>query len=88
MSLDFVVQNMSFGPNKNLLTRSDEQLLPVLLDFEISQVVPPEVLKVADEVRAQNEDQPEYVIRRKVRDACDRARRQIGDYTKGLNSIQ
>jgi len=82
MSLDFIVQNMSFGPNKNMLTRSDEQLLPVLLDFEISQVVPPEVLKVADEVRAQNEGQAEYVIRRKVRDACDRARRQIGDYTK------
>ena len=87
MSLDFVVQNMSFGPNKNLLARSDEQLLPVLLDFEISQVVPPEVLRVADEVRAQNEGQPEYVIRRKVRDACDQARRQIGDYTKGLDTI-
>jgi hypothetical protein len=88
MSLDFIVQNMSFGPNKNLLIRSDEQLLPVLLDFEISHVVPPEILKVADEVRAQNEGEPEYVIRRRVRDACDRARRQIGDYTKGLNPIQ
>ena len=87
MSLDFIVQNMSFGPNKNLLARSDEQLLPVLLDFEIYQVVPPEVLRVADEVRAQNEGQPEYVIRRKVRDACDQARRQIGDYTKGLDTI-
>lgn len=87
MSPDFIVQNMSFGPNKNLLARSDEQLLPVLLDFDLSQVVPPEILKVADEVRAQNVGQPEYVIRRKVRDACDRARREIGDYTKGVNSI-
>lgn len=87
MSLDFIVQNMSFGPNKNFLTRSDEQLLPVLLDFDLSQVVPPEILKVADEVRAQNEGQPEYMIRRKVRDACDRARREIGDYTRGINSV-
>lgn len=87
MSLDFIVQNMSFGPHKNMLTRSEEQLLPVLLDLEISQVIPTEVLKVAEEVRAQNDGQPEYVIRRKVRDACDRARRQIGDYTKGIDSI-
>jgi hypothetical protein len=52
MSLDFIVQNMSFGPIKNQLTRSAEQLLPTLLDFDISQVVPSEVLKVADDVRA------------------------------------
>jgi hypothetical protein len=78
MSLDFIVQNMSFGPDKNALARSEEQLLPVLLDLEMSQVVPSELLRVADEVRAQNEGQPEYVIRRRVRDACDRTRRQGG----------
>lgn len=79
---------MSFGPNKNFLSRSDEQLLPVLLDFDISHVVPSEVLRVAEEVRQKNEGQPEYVIRRKVRDACDRARRQVGDCTNGLDQIQ
>lgn len=88
MSLDFIVQNMSFGPIKNQLSRSAEQLLPILLDLEIAQVVPPEVLKFADDVRSQNEGQPEYVIRRKVRDACDRARRQVGDYTNGFSSIE
>ncbi|MGE8515684.1 hypothetical protein [Alcaligenes sp. YSL9] len=88
MSLDFLVQNMSFGPNKSFLTRSDEQLLPVLLDLDISQVVPTEILHLAEEVRQQNEGQPEYVIRRKVRDACDRARRQIGDFTKGREQVQ
>lgn len=88
MSLDFLVQNMSFGPNKYHLTRSDEQLLPVLLDLDISQVVPTEVLRAAEEVRQQNEGQPEHVIRRKVRDACDRARRQVGNFTKGIDKIQ
>lgn len=88
MSLDFLVQNMSFGPNKNFLTRSDEQLLPVLLDLDVSQMVPAEVLRVAEDVRQRNEGQPEYVIRRKVRDACDRARRQIGVFTKGLDQIE
>lgn len=33
MSLDFLVQNMTFGPNKSNLSRTDEQLLPVLLDL-------------------------------------------------------
>jgi len=79
---------MSFGPNKYHLTRSDEQLLPVLLDLDISQVVPTEVLRAAEEVRQQNEGQPEHVIRRKVRDACDRARRQVGNFTKGIDKIQ
>lgn len=88
MSLDFLVQNMTFGPNKYNLTRTDEQLLPVLLDLDISQVVPQEVLRVAEEVRQQNEGQPEYVIRRKVRDACDRARKQVGNFTKGIERMQ
>ena len=88
MSLDFLVQNMTFGPNKSNLSRTDEQLLPVLLDLDISQVVPPEVLRVAEEVRQQNEGQPEYVICRKVRDACDRARKQVGSFTRGVEKIQ
>lgn len=88
MSLDFLVQNMTFGPNKSNLSRTDEQLLPVLLDLDISQVVPPEVLRVAEEVRQQNEGQPEYVIRRKVRDACDRARKQAGSFTRGVEKLQ
>ena len=88
MSLDFLVQNMTFGSIKSHLSRTDEQLLPVLLDLDISQVVPPEVLRVAEEVRQQNEGQPEYVIRRKVRDACDRARKQAGSFTKGVEKIQ
>ena len=75
MSLDFLVQNISFGPNRSFLTRSDEQLLPILLDLDIYEAIPTEVLRVAEEVRLQNIELPEFVIQRKVRDACDRARK-------------
>lgn len=85
MSLDFLIQNMSFGPNKSHLKRSDEQLLPVLLDVDIYHVLPPEILAVAENVRKQYEGQPEYVIRRKVRDACDRARRLGGGNADGMH---
>jgi hypothetical protein len=36
--------------------------------------MPEDILKLADEIRADNEGLPEYVIRRKVRDAINVAR--------------
>jgi hypothetical protein len=87
MSLDFLVQNISFGPSRSFLTRSDEQLLPILLDLDISEAVPPEVLCVAEEVRLQNIGQPEYVIQRKVRDACDQARRSGVSVARNVEDI-
>jgi len=52
--------------------------LPLILDIEMSESMPYDLLGLADKVRKENERLPEYVIRRKVRDAIDRARRRKG----------
>jgi hypothetical protein len=76
LSLDFLVNNLTFGPERSRLTRTQEQTLPIVLDVEMSESMPQDILKIADEVRRENEGLPEYVIRRKVRDAIDQARRR------------
>lgn len=88
MSLDFIVQNLSFGPMKNKINRSNETLLPVLLDMDIYQVVPVEIINLAERVREENSNEKEFIIRRRVRDACDKARRKIGAYSfQNLDSL-
>jgi hypothetical protein len=44
------------------------------LDVEMYESMPQDILGIADQVRQDNEGLPEYVIRRKVRDAIDHAR--------------
>ncbi len=44
----------------------------------MSESLPYDILQIADDVRTENEGLPEYVIRRKVRDAIDKARRRHG----------
>ncbi len=45
--------------------------------------MPRELIEIANRVREKNEDQPEHVIRRKVRDTCDRMKRRYGKVTQG-----
>lgn len=78
LSLSFLVNNITFGPDRRLLGKSDELSVPLILDLEISESMPYDILEIADRVRRENESLPEYVIRRKVRDAIDKARRHRG----------
>jgi hypothetical protein len=74
LSLDFLINNLTFGPERRHLTRTQEQTLPIVLDVEMYESMPQDILGIADQVRQDNEGLPEYVIRRKVRDAIDHAR--------------
>jgi hypothetical protein len=87
LSLSFLLNNMTFGPSRNLAGRTDGVSLPLILDIEMSESMPYDFLEIADKVRKENEGLPEYVIRRKVRDAIDRARRRKGclGYENDLN---
>jgi len=89
ISIDFLAHNLSFGPSRGRLQRTEEQLLPILLDFDLSEVMPKEIIEVAEKVRIDNEGMPDAVIRRKVRDACDRAKRKCGILTaQAINAEQ
>jgi hypothetical protein len=78
LSLSFLVNNMTFGPNRHLVGKTDELSLPLILDLEMSESMPYDILEIADRVRRENGTQPEYVIRRRVRDEVDKARRRKG----------
>lgn len=85
LSLDFLINNLTFGPRRRNLTRLKEQTLPIVLDIEMSESMPQDILQIADQVRQDNEGLPEYVIRRKVRDEINKARRRRGCF--GFSSI-
>jgi len=78
LSLNFLVNNLTFGPERRKLSRTQEQTLPIVLDIEMAESMPQDIMEIADRVRRENEGLPEYVIRRRVRDAIDRARRRRG----------
>ncbi len=78
LSLSFLINNLVFGPHRRFTDKAEQPFLPLLLDVEMSESLPHDILQIADKVRSENEGLPEYVIRRKVRDAIDRARHQRG----------
>jgi len=76
LSLSFLLNNMTFGPSRSQVGKEAELRLPLILDVEMSESFPHDIIQIADNVRRENDGLPEYVIRRKVRDAIDSARRR------------
>jgi hypothetical protein len=85
LSLSFLLNTMTFGPSRAQVGKAAELTLPLLLDVEMSESMPHDIIQVADKVRRENENLPEYVIRRKVRDSVDKARRGHGCF--GYSSV-
>ncbi len=82
MSLDFLANTLIFGPSRTNFDRKHEEMLPLFLEAGASEYMPKELIEIADRVRTKNEGLPEHVIRRKVRDACDRMKRRYGKITQ------
>lgn len=85
MSLSFLLNTMAFGGHRSEATKDTEPTIPLILDIEMSESMPHDLIQLADDVRRENEGLPEYVIRQKVRDAIDRARRHWGCFS--LNPV-
>lgn len=78
MSLSFLLNNMTFGPSRTQINKENSLTLPLILDIEMTESLPHDIIEIADKVRSENEGLPDYVIKRKVRDAIDKARRRHG----------
>jgi hypothetical protein len=78
LSLSFLLNTMTFGPYRAQTGNATEPTLPVILDIELSESMPHDIIQLADDVRRENDGLPEYVIQRKVRDAIDKARCRRG----------
>ena len=78
LSLSFLISSMTFGPQRSHIAKEDLLTLPMILDIEMAESMPHDILAIADKVRQEYSGRPEYVIRRMVRDAIDAARRRRG----------
>lgn len=89
MSADFLLNYLAFGPVRRQVSKDTEAALPVILEGALLPVLPRELLNVAEKVRTDCKGLPEYVVRRKVRDALDDARRRIGPMAiAGLDEVE
>jgi len=78
MSMSYLLDSMTFGSDRRSVGKAGQLALPLILDVEMSESMPHDFIEIAESVREEHEGMPEYVIRRKVRDAIDRARRRRG----------
>lgn len=78
MSPDFLVNYLVFGPVRRLVSKSTEACLPLVVELEVTEFLPPELIELAEKVRAECEGQPERIIKRRIRDAVDAAKRRRG----------
>ncbi|MFZ2301624.1 MAG: hypothetical protein WAW10_07125 [Gallionella sp.] len=89
MSADFLSNYLSFGPLRGKVAKHIDGILPVSIDPALVEYLTPELVSLANAVRGDSKGMPEHVIRRKVRDAMDDARRRTGDITKnGLRVME
>ena len=78
MSADFLVNYLSIGPIRSRITKDVESTLPIALDVGSFAELPADLLSEAERIRKEAGDLPEYIIRRRVRDCLDKAKRRPG----------
>lgn len=83
ISLDFLLSYLAVGPTRGKIRRSTGTALPLAVDMAPLELVPKELLDIAEEIRADLKDLPPAVVDRRVRDALDAARWRLGAVAKG-----
>jgi hypothetical protein len=78
LSLDFLAQYLTIGPGRSHLSKDSLQCLHVFFEPRLLSFLTKELMEEATRIRAEMKDKPEWVIRRRVRDHLDEARRRLG----------
>ena len=78
MSLDFLGQYLTFGPARSRVPKASARQLTVTLEPRLVSFLTRDLIKEATAIRGEMKDLPENVIRRRVRDHLDEARRKMG----------
>ena len=86
MSADFLVNYLSIGPIRSKVTKEVESTLPIALDVGLFNELPSDLLLEAERIRQDAGNLPEHIIRRRVRDSLDAAKRRPGQI--GREGIQ
>jgi hypothetical protein len=78
LSADFMVNYLAFGPIRSKVGKAKEAYLPLMVGLETARYLTPELIAEAEKLRDELRDLPDRVVRRRVRDYLDRARRCVG----------
>jgi hypothetical protein len=82
LSADFMVNYLAFGPVRRNVGKAKEAHLPLMMELGTARYLTPELLAEAESLREELRDLPDRVVRRRVRDHLDRARRCLGPIAK------
>lgn len=78
LSADFMVNYLAFGPVRRRVPKEREAQLPLLMELGTARYLTPELMAQAEQIREDLKNLPDRVVRRRVRDHLDMARRRIG----------
>jgi hypothetical protein len=78
ISPDFMLNYLAIGPARSRLSRRSEAALPLMLNMSVLDAVPPALVQLADQLRSELVGLPPRVVRRKIRETMDDARRLLG----------
>lgn len=78
ISPDFMINYLAIGPVRSRLSKKSEESLPLMLNMRVMDAVPPDLLVLAEELRQDLADLPARVVRRKIRETLEDARKLLG----------
>lgn len=82
LSADFLVNYLAFGPVRRNVRKNDESRLPLVMGVGSARFLTPELIIEAERIREGLKELPDRIVRRRVRDYLDRARRTRGPIAK------
>jgi hypothetical protein len=82
ISPDFMLNYLAIGPIRNRISKKRVESLPLMLNMSVLDAVPSDLLELADELRAKLSDFSPRIIRRKIRETLEDARRLLGPVGK------
>lgn len=82
LSLDFLLKFLTFGPARDRVFHDEHSSMRVFAP-EIFDHIPADLMSVAERVRKENANLPQHIVRRRIRDALDRAKANLGKIHKG-----
>jgi hypothetical protein len=78
ISPDFMLNYLAVGPVRLRLSKRTEETLPLMMNMSVLDAVPPALIELADELRANLQGLQPHVVARKIRDTLDEARLLLG----------
>ena len=82
MSYDFLIDYVAFGPQRADVKKTEERLLPLMLDMSLLDGIPQDILDIAETTRREMDRWSERLVRREIRDRLNAAKWRRGPVSR------